>query len=293
MRRLFLLLTIVGCTREAPPVPDAAPPAAAPIAAAAPAEPDEAERRAKFEARPAIEAPADLPIGWRRLIASTGARLTEAHHAVRSQHVGPPAREVRLSLRLFGPDDEVEAKLITALKALDLSGLGEALPKGPVEDGPVRWSIEFAHLVAPRGEPREHRVELRWRRAPTEPSDPPRCRKPLPVDAPADTPAWLVKLTERRSTRQRVTAEVNARSERLEVRLHMYFWNGFAHDEHVGQLAEAASRAGFVAESREGPRQRWRHENGATFTVNPDPSELHLGCELRGPVLELVWTSAR
>lgn len=294
LRWLVLAVAVAGC-REAPPAaaPDAAvtAPAAAPAAGAT-----LAERQARFEGRAVIALPAELPAAWARMVRSLGARPTGLRHEVRTSAGKEGWRLVELDLRLFGEDAAVEAKLVEALGALGLPGLDGRLPVDAVEAGPVRWSVQVDRLVAPpgqAGEPvaREQIVRLRWQRTPPAPAEAVKCRKPLPVDAPAVTPAWLAEVTSRRSTRQRITAAVKLDAAKARVEQRMLFHNGFAHDEQVGDLAAAAARAGFARVEGEGPRQRWQHADGSVLAFRPDTADdLGLGCTLAGPVIAIEWS---
>ncbi len=276
-----------------PPAPDAAPPP--------PAAPTVEARRARYEKRPTVTLPDALPAAWRRSVDALDGRLVEARHEVRSTAGREDWRAVHLRVRVFGLDDAVRAAVHGALTALELPDL-PPLAAAP-EDfwqgrsqaaGPVRWSVDIGRLVAPPGEPREQIVELRWRRAPSDPDDPRDCRKPVPVEAPPGTPGWLTRTTHKRTTRRRITAAVHHAPQARTVELRMLFRNGLAHDEHVRHLAEGAARAGFVRESGEGPRQRWRHPDGATFAFDPDTrGDLGLGCKLAGPVIAIRLVTPR
>lgn len=298
-----VLLLGAGC-RETPPEAPAEPAAEAPAPAApeAPSGPSVDERRAKFEARPTIALPDDLPPAWARFMRAIEARPTAARHEVRSTAGREPWRAVQLTARVFGEDEAVQAKVHAALAALDLPALpaADAVPEGfwrgePVIDGDVRWNVDIGRLVAPPGEPREQIVELRWQRAPDDPDDPRNCRKPPEVPPPAGAPPWLVRVTDARTTRRRITAASDVTPTGREVAIRMLFRNGFAHDEHVRHLAEGAEKAGFVRARGEGPRQAWRHPDGAVFEFAPDTTDdLGLGCALAGPVIAMsLRTPAR
>lgn len=284
-----------GCRESPPAAPDAAPiaPAAAPPVAAGATR---AERQARFEGRAVIALPPELPAAWARMVRSLGARPTALRHEVRTSAGKEGWRLVELDLRLFGEDAAIEAKLVEALGALGLPGLDKRLPSDAVEAGPVRWSVQVDRLVAPPDEGREQIVReqivrLRWQRTPAAPAEAVKCRKPLPVEAPAVTPPWLAEVTSRRSTRQRITAAVKLDAARSQVALRMLFHNGFAHDEQVGELAKAAGRAGFARVEGEGPRQRWQHADGSALTFRPDTADdLGLGCTLAGPVIAIDWS---
>lgn len=290
---VVVALALAGCgDSPAPAAVDAAVKAvkAAPDAAA----PSVEARRAKFEGRAVVALPGELPGAWRKFVKAVEGRPTKLAHEVRTSSGKADWRAIELDLRVFGEDAAVAARLVAALGELGLPGVGASLPAEPVSAGPVRWSVAVDRLVAPAGEPREQIVRLRWRRVPEAPAEPVKCRKPLPVDAPAAAPAWLAEVTSRRTTRQRITAASALDPAGARVELRMLFRNGFAHDEHVGHLSEGATRAGFARVEGEGPRQRWRHPDGATLSWAPDTADdLALGCTLAGPVLLIEWASAK
>ena len=74
------------------------------------------------------------------------------------------------------------------------------------------------------------------------------------------------------------------------VVIKMLYRNGFAHDENVGQLTQAAVRRGLSHVSGTGPRQLWKGPGGEVLELSPVSQELNLGCTVRGPVLEIVWS---
>jgi hypothetical protein len=291
-RALAVALALAACSGSTPPPElDAAAPASAPSARKGP--PLEV-RKARFEQRLAVELPPSLPNGWKHLVKTLGARPTAVRHAWRSRTApGGTWREIALTLRMFGPDEATEQALLSALRTVGVAGLGDALPDAPVEVGTERWSIERFPLVAPPGAPRESRVEIRWARVPPEPSEPERCRKVPGVDPPSDAPAWFRGWAKTGATRRTVGASVRreAKSGQIqqEVGLHVLYRNGWVHDEAVGKLTAAAGRGGLKTVEGSGPRQRLEGAGGV-LQMRPWPDPLHLGCEIRGPVLHAVWT---
>ena len=277
-----------GCGDAPAPAPPPDATSRTPIAGPDTAEPD---RRHRFEARPTVETPATLPPAWKRLISNWDGRLTAVEHGERTR-VGRQAidRRVRLQVRVFGRDDEIRTRLMTGLRRLDLPGLGDSLPDAEIRRGDVTWSIEVFSLIAPRGSAREHRVELRWARHPSQAAQRPKCRKPPPLDQPALAPAWLRTWARNGATRRIVGVDTQRTAKKLTIEMTMLYRNGLSHDEAVGKLARAAGAAGFEPKARSGPRQRWRHPNGQTLELSPNREELRLGCVVSGPVLQVRWS---
>ncbi len=255
----------------------------------------EPERRARFEARPVVVAPALLPKRFAALAGLAGGRLTGATYARQTAwEKAPNAEEVQLEVRLFGLTPEVEQTVLRGLRAAGLLKPDEPLPAEPVVQDTLRWHVRINPLRAPVDSPREHRIDFSWRRAPTTPDAAPECAKPLATDPPPELPAWLSDLLRTGSTRRLVaTRSVHeAESDRAEGVL--LFHNGESNDDHVGKLAKAAKAAGFsLAVGEFGNEQTWKRGD-ETFHFRPAPaSSLSLGCLIRGPLLELVLLRSR
>jgi hypothetical protein len=207
----------------------------------------EPERRARFEARPVVVAPALLPKRFQALSGLAGGRLTGATYARQTAwEKAPNAEEVQLEVRLFGLTPEVEKTLLQGLRTAGLLKADEGLPPEPIEQDTLRWHVRVSPLRAPVESPREHRIDFSWRRAPTTPDAAPECAKPLATDPPPELPAWLTNLVQTGSTRRLVASRTvhEAESDRAEGVL--LFHNGESNDDHVGKLAKAAKAAGFT-----------------------------------------------
>ncbi|MBU0551572.1 hypothetical protein KKB55_14285, partial [Myxococcota bacterium] len=255
-----------------------------------------AERRARYEARPVAPAPARLPPGFLGVLKAIDGRLSAVVYERQSRVDGaPPTQRLRLSMRAFGPDVDVAARLLAALRALKLPGLDKGIPDSPVQGNGVRWSFNIRRLVAPNGAAREQRMDLEWFTLPPQPQpQPPDCRKPPSVELPEEAPAWLARVTGARSTRHRISASVSSSPQEEAITLRMLYRNGEAHDEGVGHLIEAARGAGFALRRGEGTRQVWAHPvSGEVLAWRPDAEPLTLGCRLTGPVLHITWTRTR
>ncbi len=271
------------------------PPPPAPVADARPTTPTltvEA-RRARYESRPTVKTPRDLPPKWAELPGGLESKLTRVEHEVRSRwDKAPPFRRVRMELRVFGTDAGVEARLLSALSALELPGLDDGLPPGPVTQGPVTWQLSVRRFRAPPGEPREAIATLDWRREPADPPEPPRCKKPRPVAVPREAPKWLRARTMRMTTRQRVGATVTRDPDGVRIAMHLLFRNGETQDGDVAKLVAAAKRRKMIREREAGLEQRWVRK-GESLSWRPDTRPLSLGCQIVGPVLEITWTKRR
>ena len=289
----LVILFVSGCNdKPAVPKPDAA------SVAEMPKEPTTAEHiaqaKARYSARKTISVPPNLPSAWRTFLNKLAPRLTRVEHEVRSHQTRPKgSRWLEFEFRLFGDDAALDQQVNAGLKALDLPGVGAVLPDAPVTRGNVVWDVRVDRLVAPPSVPRESRYIIRWRRVPGPPAKMAKCRKPPVVDAPNGTPKWLVKLTQRRTTRQRIRAVSRLDVKRQRIILDLFFRNGYAQDETVGFVQRAAARAGYVHASGSGPKQRWTHPTGASLRIHPEKEDLHIGCSLEGPVLELTWEAPR
>ncbi len=289
----FLVLSLLACSSEPPPkeskTPDAAleprKPTSPPLGF-----PSEAERRIRFEARPQIEPPPDLPKAWLRLAERLEARWIEAEQELYSHPQGKPTRHLRLKFRLFDTDLAIAGRLIAALNELKLPGMERGVPARPVEQGEIRWSANVRRLRAPNGAAREHRIELHWAQSPKPPDPLPECRRPPAVEAPQGLPAWIEQLGTSRRGRRRVGVKrsKHPKGERLEF--YILYRTGEIHDEAIGRFIKGAQRANYLKQEGEGTRQRWRHPGGAQLSWRPAIGALSLGCRISGPMLWFQWS---
>ena len=286
---LLLPLLLVACGEKPGKKPKPAP-APAPAAEVV----SEADRRARFLARPVVKPPIGLPRVWAEIPRRMEARLGSAVYEQRSRwDRKPPYAHVELALHLFGRDAAVQARLLAVLGALKLSGLGSKLPEGPVTDGDVTWSLKVRRFVAPPGEAREAIATLRWTRAPPDPEgELPRCRKPRSVQAPKEAPRWMVARTKRMTTRHRIGVRVEERPDERRISMYVLYRNGETLSGELERLVLTAKRLGLKPVEQVALRQRWGSKRG-TLEWRAETRELGLGCRFTGPVLELSWVRPR
>ena len=250
-------------------------------------------RRARFIARQTLEVPPDVPKSWRNAIGSMEGRvLSLSHRHWTSQSDWRGGRQLTLKVRLFGRDSEADATVLATLKSLKLPGLKSVIQDQESTKDGVKWSMEVDRLVAPTNAKRETQLTLKWTRSPKAPAERKSCRKPKGIDAPNNFPTWLNKATAKRSTRRRVWSELRSRKMSWVGETRLLYHNGFAHDENVGQIADAARKAGLKHQKGSGPRQVWSAPGVGKLSIRPGGSDTDLGCKIRGPILEVVWHSA-
>ncbi len=288
MIRPLLATLLIGCGGESAPPPPAADASVPPAPGAT-----VAERRARYEGRATVEPPREMPAAWRDLPAKLEAKLGRIEHEVRSRvDDAEPYRRVRMELRLFGTDAAVEARLLSALSAMKLPGLGDGLPTEAVNADSIHWSLSVRRFVAPPGTPREAIVTLDWRHVPPDPPEPPRCKKPRPVKAPRGAPRWLRARTLRMTTRQRVSATTVHDPDGVRVSMRVLLRNGETQSGDLTRLVKLAKRLKFERETLDGMHQRWVGKRD-TLEWRADNQGLNLGCQITGPVLAIVWTRRR
>ena len=289
------VIVLMGCNEEpvsaSKPTTRVAKEVSKPIAK--PAKPTDtpakaAARRERFEVREAAHIPPELPPAWRTLISATRARPTDVRVEWRSGPK-PSLRRLHLTLNLWGKDAEVDARLLTALTAAGLPS--DTLPTAAVTVKNEEWRVNIDRFMAPEGVPRETQATITWRRTVPLAKGAKKCRNPKPVAAPRGLPSWLVQLTKRRSTRQRIAAGVDSDKKGTWRTQRVLFHNGFVHDEFIGKITKAVKSRGFHLAMGHGTRQTWSLPNGAQVEWLPDPDDLELGCILGGPVLVLRWKS--
>ncbi|MGK0361523.1 MAG: hypothetical protein ACI9U2_003841 [Bradymonadia bacterium] len=260
---------LLACGDPTPPAPaPAAPTTAAPVTEAAPSTASPAEAKARFDARVSHPLPAQLPKAWHALVKDAGAKVLAARHAVFSRVDGADSRrEVHLTLRVFGDDAALDAKMRALL---------------------ARWPEVTLEIDRVKGAPpRESQYAIDWVRRPADPADAKKCRAPKAVDLPPEAPRWLDRVTNARSTRRRVGAESSISATARDLVLYMRYRNGYAQDEAIGHFAKAAKRAGYTRTDGEALDQTWTHPKGGRLAWSPFNADLNLGCAIAGPVLRL------
>ncbi len=285
-----LLLGGLGCSESADETTSQAPVVQE---AKAPEVTDE-QRRTRFEKRPSIALPTGMPRTWQTMVKNLKARISSVRFTRRSHAASwRGATQIELKFRMFGRDDEIDARILASLQVLKLPGLNGGLPENEVEEGEIRWSIQIGRLVAPPGAMRESRVELKWARQPLDPKNLSKCRKPAQQEVPKDIAGWLTRVTAKRTTRRRIEVTLERTTRHTETSIKMLYRNGFAHDENVGQIMGALKASGFVHQSGSGPRQSWSLADGTSVDLSPVPDDLKMGCLIKGPVLEIILSRAK
>lgn len=277
----------------------AMPKAVAPPSDAAPA-PAEAEstaatRRARYDARRAAALPPGLSAPWKRALAAAPGKVTSIAHTWHTAwEKAAPYDDLSFEIRFFGEDTQNDAALAALLRAAKLPGAGDTLPEGEQQHGDLTWQVERHALIAPAGEAREIRYEVRVTRDAAPPTIQPGCRKPHTLEVPPGTPGWLRPLVAAGSTRRLVALRDRRGEEGREdaLRFHMLFHNGEAADEFIGRLTDAATAGGLRRESGgEGNRQTWKGQGGERLAFKPTTEDLRLGCRVEGPVTVVEWTT--
>jgi hypothetical protein len=277
----------------------AMPKAEGPPSAAAPAPADTgstaATRRARYDARRAAALPPGLNASWKRALGAAPGKITSVAHTWHTAWEKAVAYDdVSFEIRFFGEDAQNDAAMVALLRAAKLPGAPDALPEGEQQHGDVTWQVERHALIAPAGEAREIRYEVRVTRDAVPPTIQPGCRKPRTLEVPAGTPGWLKPLVSAGSTRRLVALRDRRGEEGRDdaLRFHMLFHNGEAADEFIGRLTDAATAGGLRRESGgEGNRQTWKGQGGERLTFKPTTEDLRLGCRVEGPVTVVEWTT--
>jgi hypothetical protein len=248
------------------------------------------ERRARFSHRASVLRPDSLPAPWQVLLNSLDHKLLSAQlHRSTYQSDWRGGMGLKLNFRLFGLDKDVDNHLMAGLEKLALQGLKKPLGDQRVDGDLKGWQIEIDRMVAPAGIARQTDVVLSWYRRPKPTEKRGRCHKPHPVKVDGRIPAWLRRVLSKRSTRRCIYSQVNSGSLGVTGRMQMLYHNGFAHDENVGQLVTAAKKAGMAKRSGEGPNQRFTDTNGQSLELATVRRPHDMGCEPKGPILEIEW----
>jgi hypothetical protein len=267
-------LLVLGCGESAPP-PAPAPASIAPATpqtqapATSPAE--IAQREARFDARPSVPLPAQLPKAWRTALTALHPKFVSARVLRQTRADGVPAQsELQLVFRLFGRDADLDGRVKSALKP---------------------WPGARLEIDRVKGvEPRQSHYTVRFASTSPEPTSMKDCRTPPPVELPREAPRWLDRFTNARSTRRRIAVEVEQTVKATQVRLWMLYRNGYALDEAKTHFRRFAKAAGYQPGEADAP---WRDSSGHTVGWQRTDDDFRLGCRVAGPILRFDWVAPR
>ena len=256
--------------------------------------PADGKRRQRFDKR--VSVPIDGLSGkWKSFVKNIqGKAIALEHEAYSYYRYWRGGRHIRLTVRAFGRDAEVDDRVLKALAKLKLPNPPKVLKDHKTSKGLVEWSLRLDRVVAPTGVPRQTQVKIDWHRRP-KPSPNTRlpCGKMNKTIGYQKTPPWLARALKKNSTRRRIRWEQDVSRDRLLDRQFMLYHNGFSHDENVGLLSQILKSKGFDRQEGSGPKQLWQHQDGQTVRWHPAPRNMDVGCTLRGPVLTVTWTKPR
>ena len=249
------------------------------------------KRRQRFEKRRPISIDG-LPTPWRTFVESVGGKAIALEQQSFSYHrYWKGGRHIVLTVRAFGRDPEVDARILKGLRQLKLPNLPQKLADYKTKKGLIEWSVRLDRVVAPKGAARQTQIKIDWLRRPkASPDAKSRCAKFNETTGYENAPNWLARALTKRSTRRRIRWEQEISRDTVTDRQFMLYHNGFAHDENVGLLAKTLKTQGFKRQEGSGPKQVWRHADGQSVRWHPAPRNLDVGCTLRGPVLTVTWT---
>ena len=248
------------------------------------------KRRQRFEKRRPISIDG-LPTPWRTFVKAVGGKAIALGTIFQLPSILERGRHIVLTVRAFGRDPEVDARILKGLRQLKLPNLPEKLADYKTKKGLIEWSVRLDRVVAPKGAARQTQVKIDWLRRPkASPDAKSRCAKFNETTGYENAPNWLARALTKRSTRRRIRWEQEISRDTVTDRQFMLYHNGFAHDENVGLLAKTLKTQGFKRQEGSGPKQVWRHADGQSVRWHPAPRNLDVGCTLRGPVLTVTWT---
>jgi hypothetical protein len=73
----------------------------------------------------------------------------------------------------------------------------------------------------------------------------------------------------------------------------IWYKNGFAQDEHIGQMQTALKTSTWRHEAGSSVKQSWTSDDGLSINWYPVREAFSMGCALKGPLVRFSWSKSR
>ena len=135
---------------------------------------------------------------------------------------------------------------------------------------------------------------LDWRKTPPSTPEPQgRCGRPHHLETPFRLTKKLRPAFRKMSTKRTIEVQHDVNKEAHEISMTVWYKNGFAQDEHVGQIQSKLESLKWRRMVGSSVKQSWTSDGGLSINWYPIRESLPMGCTLRGPLIRFSWRQER
>lgn len=152
----------------------------------------------------------------------------------------------------------------------------------------VRWKDRSWHLAL---DDESTLKVLTWSRAPVANMDPTkRCPRPHHLEGAEMLSGGIKQTFEKRTTKRIIEIEELVDLKGATTELLVWYKNGFAQDEHIGQLQTALRSQKWHQVAGTSVKQQWIKEGSGRLSWHPVREPFTMNCTLRGALVRYAWS---
>lgn len=137
-------------------------------------------------------------------------------------------------------------------------------------------------------------TQLIWRRRPTfDGQSSRRCARPHHISEVQLMSPSVNRVFRKMSTKRVIELSEEITRSKRRTSVLVWYKNGFAQDEHVGQIQSVLKSDKWLKEDGQSVKQFWYNTAGDEFSWQPVRESFSMGCELRGPLISFIWSRSR
>jgi hypothetical protein len=246
---------------------------------------EDPEPLSKTNHKQLIPAQLPLPVFWKKGLGTQAVKhdMSEVVHRMRVNVKGPNTwRDITVIWSKYFSDAE-RREVIDALK----------LPKTPTTKN-SRWTTLKNRKWRISQERDSTTTVLEWQKRPQKTSTPlPRCGRPHHLETPKDLPNQLSLRFRKMSTKRTIEIEHRLDTQTHEISMTVWYKNGFAQDEHIGQMQSQLSALKWQRSEGTSVKQSWTNDDDFSLNWYPVREAFPMGCTLRGPLIKFSWSQKR
>lgn len=120
-----------------------------------------------------------------------------------------------------------------------------------------------------------------------------RCNRPHHLEIPVSLPKQLKSVFRKMSTKRVIEVQHDVNRDVHEISMTIWYKNGFAQDEHIGQVQTALTALTWRHNGGHSVKQSWTSDDGLSINWYPVREAFSMGCTLKGPLVRFSWSKTR